>query len=143
MPVPSQPQVGDAIPELVLPAITRTTLALFAGASGDHNPMHIDLDVARGAGMPDVFAQGMLPMAYLGRLLTQWQPQARLRSFGVRFAAMTQLRDEIRCSGRITEVFEAEGETRVRLSITAANQAGETRLSGEAVAAINPGESQS
>ena len=45
-------------------------LALFAGASGDHNPIHIDIDFARKAGMPDVFAHGMLSMAWLGRLLT-------------------------------------------------------------------------
>ena len=41
----------------------RATLALFAGASGDHNPIHIDLDVARSAGLDDVFAHGMLSMA--------------------------------------------------------------------------------
>lgn len=143
MNTPVEPRVGDTVPPLTLPAIKRETLALFAGASGDHNPMHIDLDMAREAGMPDVFAQGMLPMAYLGRFLTQWQPQAQLRSFGVRFAAMTQLREEITCSGQVTEVFDAEGGTSVRLSITAANQAGETRLSGEAVVAIQPGVSQS
>ena len=56
-------QVGDALPPLQLPPVDRTTLALFAGASGDHNPIHIDIDVARRAGMPDVFAQGMLGMA--------------------------------------------------------------------------------
>ncbi|MCU1414190.1 MAG: dehydratase, partial [Microbacteriaceae bacterium] len=37
--------VGDELPPLALPPISRTTLALFAGASGDHNPIHIDLDV--------------------------------------------------------------------------------------------------
>ena len=69
--------------------ISRTTLALYAGASGDHNPIHIDLDVARSAGLDDVFAHGMLSMAYLGRLLTGWVPQERIRSFQVRFAAIT------------------------------------------------------
>ena len=140
---PIQLQLGDLIPALTLPPVSRTTLALFAGASGDHNPMHIDIDVARGAGMSDVFAQGLLPMAYLGRLLTQWQPQAQLRSFGVRFAAMTQLGDEIVCSGQVTEMIEADGETCARLSITAVNQTGDTRLSGEAVVAINQGDRQS
>jgi len=131
-----KPRVGDVITPLTLPAITRGTLALFAGASGDHNPMHIDLDAAREAGMPDVFAQGMLPMAYLGRFLTEWKPQAQLRSFGIRFVAITQLREAITCSGQVTEVFDTEAGACVRLSITAANQAGETRLSGDAVVAV-------
>ena len=52
--------VGDSLPSLDLPPIDRTRLALFGGASGDHNPIHIDIDFARRSGMPDVFAHGML-----------------------------------------------------------------------------------
>ena len=44
---------GSEIPSLELPPIDRTTLALYAGASGDHNPVHIDIDFARRAGMQD------------------------------------------------------------------------------------------
>ena len=78
-------QVGDALPPLQLPPVDRTTLALFGGASGDHNPIHIDTDFARRAGMPDVFAQGMLGMAWLGRVVTRWIPQSQLRRFDARF----------------------------------------------------------
>jgi acyl dehydratase len=42
------------------PQITRATLALYAGASGDHNPVHIDIDAAHAVGIDDVFAHGML-----------------------------------------------------------------------------------
>ena len=65
-------EIDQDLPELILPPISRTTLALFAGASGDHNPIHIDLDFARAVGMSDVFAHGMLSMAYLGRLFLVW-----------------------------------------------------------------------
>ena len=51
-------KVGDVIPALTKDEIIRTTLGLFAGASGDHNPIHIDIDFARAAGMEDVFAHG-------------------------------------------------------------------------------------
>ncbi len=91
--------VGDDLPPLELPPVDRTTLALFAGASGDHNPIHIDIDVARRAGMPDVFAQGMLGMAWVGRLLTRWAPQSRLRRFDARFQGITHLGNAMRCSG--------------------------------------------
>ena len=69
--------VGDTLPPLALAPINRTTLALFAGASGDHNAVHIDIDYARRAGMPDVFAHGMLSMAYLGRFLPNGSINAR------------------------------------------------------------------
>ena len=63
-------QVGDEIPLLSTSPITRHTLALYCGASGDHNPIHVDIDYAKESGLDDVIAHGMLSMAYLGRLLT-------------------------------------------------------------------------
>lgn len=129
-------QVGDDLPPLTLAPINRTTLALFAGASGDHNPIHIDIDYARKAGMADVFAHGMLSMAYLGRLLTQWVDQRQLRGFGVRFAGITHLGHRITCSGKVVEKFEAEGERRVKLEIQTVNQYGETKIVGDAIVAL-------
>ena len=128
--------VGTEIPALVLPPITRTTLALYAGASGDHNPVHIDSDFAKQAGMPDVFAHGMLSMAYLGRILTNWQPQARLRKFSNRFATITHLQDVITCSGKVVELIEQNGETLARCEIQAAKATGEQTLVGEALVAL-------
>jgi acyl dehydratase len=81
-----QTEVGTELPPLRLEPVSRSTLALFAGASGDHNPIHIDLDVAKSASLNDVIAHGMLSMAYLGRLLTNWVPRQRIPSYQVRFA---------------------------------------------------------
>ena len=127
--------VGDTLPPLAFPPLTRTTLALYAGASGDHNPMHIDIDFARAAGMPDVFAHGMLSMAWLGRLLTLWAPQSDLREFSARFTAMTHVGERIVCTGRVTEKLERDGERLVRVAVATANEAGEVKLTGEALIA--------
>jgi acyl dehydratase len=132
----SEITVGTEIPALTLPPISRTTLALFAGASGDHNPIHIDIDFAKMAGMPDVFAHGMLSMAYLGRMLTNWQPQAQLRKFSNKFAAITFIQDVITCSGKVVELIEQDGETLARCEIQAAKADGEQTLIGEALVAI-------
>ncbi|SFO47917.1 Acyl dehydratase [Variovorax sp. PDC80] len=129
-------QVGDALPAVQLPAVNRGTLALFAGASGDHNPIHIDTDMARRSGMPDVFAQGMLGMAWLGRVLTQWAPQSRLRHFEARFQGITHLGNAMRCSGRIAEKTERNGERGVRIELQSTNQFGQTRIVGEAFVAL-------
>jgi len=123
-------QVGDALPALELSPISRTTLALFAGASGDHNPIHIDTDFARKAGMPDVFAHGMLGMAWLGRLLTNWAPQSRLRRFDVRFQGITHLANAISCTGRVMEKRDADRS--VRVEVQSSNQHGQTKIAGDA-----------
>ncbi|MEO8296505.1 MAG: MaoC/PaaZ C-terminal domain-containing protein [Burkholderiales bacterium] len=125
-------QPGDALPAVTLPPVSRATLALFAGASGDHNPVHIDIDFARAAGLPDVFAHGMLGLAWLGRLLTNWAPQDRLHKLEVRFLGITQLGEVVTCSGTVVEKCEVAGRPGARLQVQATNQQGEVRIAGEA-----------
>lgn len=128
-------RAGDALPAFTAGPVSRHALALYCGASGDHNHIHVDLDFARSAGMDDVFAHGMLSAAYLARLLTTWAPQSALREFAVRFVAITHVGDEVRCTGQVVERFEAGGETRLRIELNARSQTGELRLSGVAVLA--------
>jgi acyl dehydratase len=130
-------KVDDPLPVLQLPPISRTTLALYAGASGDHNPIHIDLDFARLAGMKDVFAHGMLSAAYLGRLLTSWVPQQRIRQVTLRFTGITSLNDAPVCTGRIVDKFEHDGEKRVRVELRSTPQDGVDRVVGEAIVALS------
>ncbi|MBH3428938.1 MaoC family dehydratase [Pseudomonas alkylphenolica] len=132
----SDVHVGTELPLLRLRPVNRTMLALYAGASGDHNQIHIDIDFARKARVPDVFAHGMLSAAYLGRLLTNWVPQTQIRSFSMRFVGITQIGHIPHLTGRVTEKFEADGEQRVRLQIQCANQYGEPKVVGDAVVAL-------
>ncbi len=129
-------KVGDRLPALQLPPVDRATLALFGGASGDHNPIHIDLDFARRSGMPDVFAQGMLGMAWVGRLITQWAPQSRLRKYDARFAGITHLGNAITCSGEVVELMDVDGEACARVAVSSSNQYGQNKIVGEAIVAL-------
>ncbi|PXX06506.1 MaoC/PaaZ C-terminal domain-containing protein [Mycolicibacterium moriokaense] len=124
--------IGTELPPLELPPISRTTLALFAGASGDHNPMHIDIDVAKSAGLDDVFAHGMLSMAYLGRLLTDWVDPQAIRSYRVRFAAITPLHGKPTATGTVTAI--ENGLATLELTVTLAD--GTVTLTGDAVVAL-------
>jgi acyl dehydratase len=129
-------EVGTQLPTVVLPPLNRTTLALYAGASGDHVPLHIDIDFARKAGMPDVFGHGMLTVAWLSRMLTGWVSQDRIRKLDVRFVGITHLYNEVTCSGRVVEKLEQDGEHRVRVEIVASNQYGDKKVVGEALVAL-------
>ena len=128
--------VGDRLPEHVQGPITRTTLALFAGASNDYVPLHIDSDYAKAAGMDDVFGHGMLSMAYLAQSLTRWAPQDRLRRWNARFTAITPLHATVHCRGEVVEIFEEAGERLARLKISAWTDTDLQTLDGEAVVAI-------
>ena len=130
-------QIGAELPPLVIDPISRTTLALFAGASGDHNPIHIDLDVAHSAGLDDVFAHGMLSMAYLARLLTGWVSQERIRTFGVRFTAITPVHGRPTCTGTVASIDEVDGERLATLALRVTLADGTTTLLGDATVALD------
>lgn len=128
--------VGQELDPQTMPPITRTTLALFAGASGDHNPIHIDIDVAKAAGAPDVFAHGMLGMAYLARALTHWVPQQQLRELSVRFSAITQVGDTLRCKALVEDI-SGDGSNRcAQLNLTVTDKADEIKLTGHALVRV-------
>lgn len=129
-------EVGTELPPLQLPPITRTTLALYAGGSGDHNPMHIDIDVARSIGLDDVFAQGMLSMAYLGRFVTGWTSQEQLRSLRARFIAITPVHASPTVTGRVAAVDAVDGERRATIELAVTLVDNTVTVRGEAVVAL-------
>ena len=124
------PAVGDVLPPLALPPLTRATLALYAGGSGDHIPLHIDSDFARAAGHPDVFMHGMLGAAYLARLLTGWAPQECLHEFRVRFQAITWPGEALTATGVVEAVDDAG---RLTVAVQLANADGAVKIAGRAV----------
>lgn len=80
-------KVGDVVATRKV-HIDRINLVMYAGASGDFNPIHWNEPFAKAVGLPDVIAHGMYTQAQLGRLLVEWLGDpARLLSFSVRFSA--------------------------------------------------------
>ena len=132
-----QIKVGDTLPPLKLAPVSRHQLALYCGGSGDHNPIHVDIDFAKKFGFKDVFAHGMLSMAFLGRLTTSWVPQKQVRKLGTRFTSITWVGDTITVSGKVTGKREEGGQKLVDLEVKCTNQNGQDTLQGDATVALN------
>jgi len=128
---------GQKLPELVRGPITRDTLSIFAVASHDHLPLHIDSDYARLAGMDDVIAHGMLSMAYLGQGLRIWVPQDRIREWRVRFTAITPIHALVHCRGEVADIFDNNGERRARLRIGTWTHHNVQTIKGEAIVTLD------
>ena len=137
--LPSTPNVGDRLGPLELDAISRLTLALYCGGSNDHYGIHVDADYARSVGLDDVIGHGMLSMAYVGRLLTSWAPQERLRSFDCRFVGTTQPGDVPVLNGEVVEIVSRAKEQCARIVLTMANQHGDVKVTAEATVALPAG----
>ncbi|MBL8543350.1 MAG: hypothetical protein JNJ63_06030 [Hyphomonadaceae bacterium] len=128
---------GAALPTLTLPPISPLTLALFAGGSGDHNPIHLDRAFAAKNGFDEVFAHGMLSMAYLGRLLSNWAPPERILDFSTRFVSITPLRAVVSCSGEVSEIADVSGKRCAKLALKTTLADGTVTLSGEALVQLD------
>tara|TARA_R110000772_G_scaffold63613_5_gene142389 strand:- start:1465 stop:1875 length:411 start_codon:yes stop_codon:yes gene_type:complete len=125
--------IGSDLPELRLPPITRANLALFAGASHDHTPIHIDIDYVRQMGRDDVFAHGMYVMANMARLLTDWRPQRNLLHLEGRFLDIVNVGNALRYTGKIIGIREVLEERHADISILVVAQDGRAVMSGKSV----------
>lgn len=112
--------------------LTRQMFVRYAGASGDLNPMHYDDELARSAGYPSVFAQGMFSAALLAGYANDWLGAANVRRFGVRFREQVWPGDVLTCTGTVTEVSEEPSADRLSVELTATRQTGGVALTATA-----------
>jgi acyl dehydratase len=114
--------------ELTLEPIGAVDLALYAAASGDLNPLHLDAEVARAAGFARPIAHGMRSMACAARLFTQHFGATSLRALKTRFVSSAQLGDTLVLRATLTEL-EDDG---ARYALTVQTVAGAPVVSGQA-----------
>jgi acyl dehydratase len=124
---------GDAGPALSH-ELTRTDLVMYAGASGDFNPMHTDEVKAKEAGLPSVFGHGMFSAGLLGTALTNYIGVGNLRSYKVRFTKQTWPGETL--TTRVVVAEKRPDTAEVVLTCELVNQDGEAKIAGEAVAAL-------
>lgn len=123
---------GVQAPSREFGPLTRQMFVRYAGASGDLNPMHYDDELARSAGYPSVFAQGMFSAALLAGFATDWLGAANVCRFGVRFREQVWPGDVLTCTGTVTEVSEEPDADRLTVELTATRQTGGVAVTGTA-----------
>ena len=129
-------KAGEVLPKLTIEPISRASLALYAGASGDHNPIHIDTDYANQVGYPDVIVHGMLIMGYLGRILTDSLNQSKILEYDVRFISVTNISDQLTCSGIVKTIREIDDIKEMELDLIVKNQFNDIKLNGYSLVQI-------
>jgi acyl dehydratase len=129
--------IGDEMPKLVKGPIMKVQHVMYAGASGDFNPMHTDDDFARAVGMKDgVISHGMLVMGFVGQAITAWVPSKYLKRFRVRFAGMTRPGNTITITGRVVDKKSEGGQNLITCEVTAVDEKGDVKVSGRFDAAL-------
>ncbi len=126
-------KAGDTLPPVVK-HISQEKINLYAEASGDFNPIHIDEAFARQTPFGGTVAHGMLCLAYVSEVMAaafgkNWASGGRL---SVRFKAPARPGDTITTEGRVVSIVDKEGVVYANCSLSARNQKGETVVVGEA-----------
>ncbi|MEB8386483.1 MaoC/PaaZ C-terminal domain-containing protein [Rhodobacteraceae bacterium KMM 6894] len=88
--------------------ITTRQLVMYAGASGDFNPIHYDQDYAKSAGLGGVIAHGMLTMAIAGRCVSDWAgPDRHVAGLRGRFLHPVKPGDQVQITLTVEDVSDA------------------------------------
>ena len=135
----SRVKVGDKHTERVVENLTRTQIVMYAGASGDYNPIHSDeVYTTKVAGYPSVFAHGMLTMGLTGKALTNYVGAGRVTKFGVRFTNQVWPGDTLDSTATVTGIKEENGQKLAELEVVTVNQDGKEVVRGTAEARLDP-----
>jgi len=98
----SDVEVGEALPELVIPLST-SLIVSGALASRDFTPVHHDKAAAQAAGLPDVFMNILTTNGLIGRYVTDWAgPNATIRGIRVKLGAPNTAGDRMTLRGSVT-----------------------------------------
>ena len=114
---------GTVLPEQVF-TVTRTDLVAYAAASGDHNPIHQDEEVAISVGLPGVIAHGMYTLALVGSAVSTWTGGAEVVELGSKFTSPVVVPADggadVVVNGTVKSV--ADGLVTLALEVTCAGQ---------------------
>ena len=126
--------VGDTHEEVVAENLSRGLLVMYAGTSGDYNPLHTDeVYTKEVAGYPSVFAHGMLTMGLTGKMLTNYVGDGRLKKYGVRFTNQVWPGDTLTSKATVVEIRDGECD----IEVATTNQDGKTVVMGNATARVD------
>jgi acyl dehydratase len=125
--------VGDRYEATVVQELSRTQIVMYAGASGDYNPLHTDEVYATTvAGYPSVIAHGQLTMGLTAKVITGWIDDGELGGFGVRFKQQVWPGDTLTANATVSAIEDQDGSRMVELEVSTVNQHGEPVMTGYA-----------
>tara|TARA_Y100000310_G_C20254499_1_gene610657 strand:- start:106 stop:528 length:423 start_codon:yes stop_codon:yes gene_type:complete len=112
--------------------ITMKQIRLYANASGDFNPIHVDEEYAKKSQYGSNIAHGMMVAASISEIMTSsfglaWHSTGNMK---IRFRAPVFPGDTITATGHVKEITETNCGREIRCAIAVTRQTGEVAVSG-------------
>lgn len=137
---------GEVTP---LPKVANSQMLVrWAGASGDFNPLHYEVDFAQSAGVSRPVIHGALKRQWLIQLMTDWiGEQGMLKKFACQYRSFDYPRlmkegtdlakgETWWCKGKVTKKYVENGEHCVDCDIQLENGKGEVTTPGKATVVL-------
>ena len=117
-------------------AVSAREVELFAEATGDRNPVHLDEAIAAKSQFGGRIAHGMLTAGFVSAAIASKLPGPGSIYLGqtLRFTRPVRIGDTVTVRLEVVEIISSK--KRVRLSTTCTNQNGETVMDGEATVMV-------
>ena len=134
-------EIGDAV-ESAARTVTETDVVLFAGLSGDYNPLHTDAEFAKGTPFGERIAHGLLGLSITGGLASRLGfiegTTLAFRGLECKFRGPIRIGDTIRAQFEVSKKKEMPrlGGGLVTFNVTVLNQRDETVQKGTWTALI-------
>ena len=127
-------QEGKAL-NSVVKHIAQENINLYAEASGDFNPIHIDESFAGRTPLGGTIAHGMLSLAYVSEMMTSafgqnWLSEGRLRA---KFKEPARPGDTLTIEGKINCIEQKDDVSYANCTFECRNQKGEMIVTGETI----------
>jgi len=123
----------------VVKHITQEKINLYAEASGDFNPIHVDESFASNTPFGGTIAHGMLNLAYVSEMMTSafgrsWLSGGKLRA---KFKESARPGDTLTITGKIDCIDQESDVSYANCNFEVRNDKDETIVAGEAIVRLS------
>ncbi len=123
----------------VIKTIKQENVNLYALASGDNNPIHLDPEFGKKMQLGGTVAHGMIVLAYVSEFMTinfgkSWISGGNL---DVRFKEPARPGDTLIVKGNVSDVIKNEEQVRIKCDVTCSNQNNQVIITGETEAILS------
>jgi 3-hydroxybutyryl-CoA dehydratase len=130
-------EVGSELGPWTIESVSPEKMKTFAIALDDPNPIHLDVEAVKAAGLGDrVINQGPASFGYVINMLLESVPGSTLRDLRVRLTSNVFGGDRVTAAGRVESIEQVDGERRVACSVWLDVEGARPALKGTATLAV-------
>ena len=123
--------IGEALPT-VEKTVDQARIEMYAQASGDFNPIHVDEDFAAQTQFGGTIAHGMMIAAAISEMMsaafgTDWARSGKMK---IRFRSPVKPGQRVTARGSVRSIAESESGRRITCSVSVDKDDGETAIAG-------------